>query len=179
MADHTDLIPANLKPGLTTPDGQDLKPSLVTPLYTGGTPTAVEQIKPSLRDSAGNLKPGLLDGDMLKRSLVSAFGTIEPETFYAPAIAGLPEEGETLTVSTGAYSQVPATVTYQWYADGIAISNATEATLVVQTGDLGKTVSVEESAVFGLTTIVTLSAGRKIRTAHLAGITIGSYLIGA
>ncbi len=82
MADYSDLIPANLKPGLTTPDGQDLKPSLVTPLYTGGTPTAADQFKPSLRDAGGNLKPGLVMGDgTLKPSVGVSLGALEAITW--------------------------------------------------------------------------------------------------
>ena len=69
MPDYSSLNPAVLKPGLTTPDGADLKPGLVTSAYTGGTPTAANQIKPSLRNADGSLKAGLVSGGALKPSL--------------------------------------------------------------------------------------------------------------
>jgi hypothetical protein len=71
LLDYSDLIPANLKPGLLTQDGLNLKPGLTTSLYSGGTPTAANQVKSSLLNADGTLKPGLTtaDGSALKPSL--------------------------------------------------------------------------------------------------------------
>lgn len=68
MADYSDLIPGNLKPGAVS--GSDLKPGLVTADYAGGTPSAADQIKAGLRNADGSLKAGLLLGDVLKAGIV-------------------------------------------------------------------------------------------------------------
>lgn len=64
----SDLDPSVLKPSLS--DGTNLKPSITTSAYTGGTPSSASEVKPglldgeslnpSLSDGSGNLKPGLL-----------------------------------------------------------------------------------------------------------------------
>ena len=98
MPDYSDLIPANLKPGLTTPDGANLKPGLVTPAYTGGTPSAADQIKPSLRNADGSLKAGLVLGSELKPSLVGSGGDVLPAIeLLASRVEGLGTDGGTST----------------------------------------------------------------------------------
>lgn len=67
MANPSDLIPSQLKPAWVDADG-NLKPSLTRSSYSGGTPTAASDLKPSL------LKP---DGT-LKNSLLNAAGTLKP-----------------------------------------------------------------------------------------------------
>lgn len=83
MPDYTDLDPSQLKPGLV--DGPNLKPGLVTPLYTGGTPTAPNQIKPNLRYPNGQLKPGLVDGLALKCNLLGMGVAPDPGSGFSPA----------------------------------------------------------------------------------------------
>jgi hypothetical protein len=78
MPDYSNLNPSRLKPGLVTPGG-DLKPGLVTEHYTGGIPSAANQVKPSLLDADGNLKPGLLLDGKLKPSLVKSNSKIRGE----------------------------------------------------------------------------------------------------
>jgi hypothetical protein len=81
--DHSDLDPQRLKPGLKT--GSRLKPNLVRPSYTGGTPTAADQVKPTLLDKAGNLKPGLASDGNLKASLLQDDApTTGPTTYLRP-----------------------------------------------------------------------------------------------
>ena len=72
MSDYKILYPPDLKPALTTNDGADLKPALVTDSYDGGQPSGPEDIKPAiLADlSTGELKPALLDGAELKPALL-------------------------------------------------------------------------------------------------------------
>lgn len=79
--DYRDLNPSILKPGLTTPDGLDLKPSLVTTAYSGGTPSAANQIKPSLRNADGSLKSSIANANLLKPSMRSV-RIPHPESFY-------------------------------------------------------------------------------------------------
>lgn len=69
MPNYSDLDPAKLKPGLTDGNG-NLKPSLTTPLYTGGKPTNANQVKRSIVDAAGNLRAGLVHDGKIKRSLL-------------------------------------------------------------------------------------------------------------
>ena len=71
LASVASLAPSLLKPGLTTPDRSNLKPSLTSSTYTGGTPGESSEVKPSLVDKEGNLKAGLTtpDGSELKPSL--------------------------------------------------------------------------------------------------------------
>jgi hypothetical protein len=70
MPDHSGLNPQRLKPGLKS-GGDRLKPGLVTRSYSGGTPSSASQVKPSLLDREGDLKPGLVSGGKLKPSLGS------------------------------------------------------------------------------------------------------------
>lgn len=66
--DYSDLNPEVLRRGLVDGNG-NLKPGLVTPEYTGGTPSAAGEIKASLRNADGTLKAGLIRGDQLKESI--------------------------------------------------------------------------------------------------------------
>ena len=48
-----------------------------------------------------------------------------------PAIQGVAEVGQTLTLTSSTWSPQPAKVATQWYADGVAIDGATGASLVL------------------------------------------------
>ncbi|MCA9259657.1 MAG: hypothetical protein KDA61_10680 [Planctomycetales bacterium] len=72
MADGevTLLDPALLRADWVDHEG-NLKPALVTSLYSGGTPTNANQLKPCLTTAEGKLKPSLLDHEgNLKSSLL-------------------------------------------------------------------------------------------------------------
>ena len=69
MATFADHDPSKLKPSWVDKNG-DLKPSLVTNLYVGGTPTAANQVKPSLIYPDGRLREGIANELGLKRSLL-------------------------------------------------------------------------------------------------------------
>ena len=66
MADYSDLVPADLKPSLS--DGTNLKPSITTDSYAGGTPTAAGEVKRSVVYADGTVKP----------SMTAADGTLKP-----------------------------------------------------------------------------------------------------
>lgn len=86
MPNYADLNPAILKPGLTTADGANLKPGLVTPAYSGGVPSNANQVKPSLLKADGTLKAGLLTiGGELKPSLAIGGAASEYEILLASA----------------------------------------------------------------------------------------------
>lgn len=71
--------------------------------------------------------------------------TVDPVNSVAPAITGLLTTGATLTVTNGTWSGSP-TFTRQWYANGVAISGATNTTYVILAGDSGKTITVVVTA---------------------------------
>jgi hypothetical protein len=73
-------------------------------------------------------------------------GTL-PVNTVAPSIAGGTELGDTLTVTPGTWSGVPApTLTYQWRRDGIAILGETGTTYDIALADSGADIDVVETA---------------------------------
>ncbi len=75
---------------------------------------------------------------------------VEPGTLTSteqPVITGDLEVGRTLSVTRGLYAQPAVTRTRAWYADGVAIAGATERTLTLTRGTIGKTITVRERAV--------------------------------
>lgn len=72
-----------------------------------------------------------------------------PGTFTAaapPAITGIAKVAGTLSASTGSFAPAPASYTYSWAADGVAIPGATAPTLVLPASALGKTITVTTTA---------------------------------
>ncbi|MEB3334412.1 MAG: choice-of-anchor L domain-containing protein [Cyanobacteriota bacterium] len=66
------------------------------------------------------------------------------------AISGLPSQGETLTATnTLADLDGLGPISYQWLADGAAISGATGSSLVLQSTEVGKAITVTASYVDG------------------------------
>ncbi|MEU0832373.1 hypothetical protein [Streptomyces sp. NPDC005969] len=63
-----------------------------------------------------------------------------------PAITGTAKVGERLTASTGTWTPAPASYTYQWNADGKAVSGATASTYTVPATLLGKKLTVTVTA---------------------------------
>lgn len=71
-----------------------------------------------------------------------------PQMTAAPEITGTAEVGETLTLSNGTFTgDAPLTYLYQWFAAGVAISGATNATYVVVAGNVGKKITGRVEAV--------------------------------
>jgi surface antigen len=64
----------------------------------------------------------------------------------APAIAGTPKVGSTLTASPGTWNAAAATLTYQWLQNGVAIAGATTSTLAPKAGQQGKALTVRVTA---------------------------------
>ena len=73
-------------------------------------------------------------------------GTSPPVNTVLPAITGTATEGETLTASTGTWSNSPTSYTYQWYANGVAISGAVASTYVLTAAEIGTTITVKVTA---------------------------------
>ncbi len=61
----------------------------------------------------------------------------------APVIRGTPEYNSTLKADTMSVTPYGATVSYQWYADGKAISGATKSTFTPDASYIGKSISVK------------------------------------
>lgn len=87
MADYSDLDPTALRASLS--DGTRLKKSITTDLYTGGTPSAANQVKPSIMYADGTLK----------ESITYADGTLKPSWLIAGSGGGgAVAEGKVLQV---------------------------------------------------------------------------------
>ncbi|MGI0083678.1 MAG: hypothetical protein ACREBQ_01205 [Nitrososphaerales archaeon] len=66
-----------------------------------------------------------------------------PVNTAVPTITGTPQVGQTLTASTGTWTNIPTSYTYQWASSsGGAISGATAASYTPTTADVGNTLTV-------------------------------------
>lgn len=79
----------------------------------------------------------------------SAGGVGVPANTALPSTTGTPTEGETLTATTGTWTNSPTSYAYQWKNNGSNISGATSSTYVLVTGDVGDTITVEVTATNG------------------------------
>ena len=93
MADYTDLIPANLRASVS--DGTNLKPSITTTAYGGGTPSAANEVKRSIMYADGTLKESIADADGLKASWLL------PGSDRPPVPANAVYDGGVLVVDSG------------------------------------------------------------------------------
>ena len=75
---------------------------------------------------------------------------LAPVISVAPAITGTAQQNQTLTASTGTWTNTPTSYAYQWEdcsgTTCTAISGATSSTYVVAAADVGKTIEVEVTA---------------------------------
>ena len=75
-----------------------------------------------------------------------------PQNSVPPTIAGVPQQGQTLTEQHGTWTNQPTSYTYQWMACDAAgtnckpINGATDDTYVVAASDVGKRLAVQEVA---------------------------------
>jgi len=63
-----------------------------------------------------------------------------------PTVSGTPQVGVKLTASPGTWTPSGATYSYQWYADGVAVSGATYRTFSPRAAHLGKRLRVKVTA---------------------------------
>lgn len=66
-----------------------------------------------------------------------------------PVVTGVPEIGDVLSCGSGSWTNTPTSYTYQWLANGVAISGATSATFTLLAAQNGDTISVAVVAVNG------------------------------
>ena len=81
-------------------------------------------------------------------SVSEASASVLPGTFQStsdPRITGTPRVGQTLTAHPGGWSPTP-TLSYHWYADGVAIPGATETTFTATAAELDKHITVQVTA---------------------------------
>ncbi len=78
---------------------------------------------------------------------VGTFSDITPVNSVLPAISGTKTVGQTLTSTSGTWSNTPSSYTYQWNRDGVAITSATASTYVLQAADEATVITVTVNAV--------------------------------
>ena len=91
----------------------------------------------------------------------AATTAVKPGTLTAPAptISGTAKVGSTLTAVPGTWGPAPVTLTYQWKANGVAITGATAATYKPVAANVGKTLTVTVTGTkTGYTTAAKISA---------------------
>ncbi len=76
----------------------------------------------------------------------SANATPAPANSTLPVITGTAQEGQTLTLTRGTYTNTPTSFTQQWKRGGVAISGATAMIYVLVAADVGTTITVTETA---------------------------------
>lgn len=69
-----------------------------------------------------------------------------PVNSAPPAISGTASPGNTVTCSTGTWSDSPTGYAYQWQLDGNAIGGATSSTYAVQSGDVSHSLTCRVTA---------------------------------
>ncbi|MFD6892045.1 hypothetical protein [Streptomyces sp. NPDC059957] len=69
-----------------------------------------------------------------------------PKATKAPSITGTAKVGSVLTANRGTWTPAPTSYTYQWYADGKAITGATRTTLTLTAAQRGKRITVKVTA---------------------------------
>ncbi|WP_307861891.1 CHAP domain-containing protein [Nocardioides sp. SYSU D00065] len=89
-----------------------------------------------------------LDGYTAGRAVL-ATAPVAPGRFQVaaqPTIQGVAEVGQTLSLAPSSWSPQPAKVTTQWYADGVALPEATGTSLVLTRDHIGKRISARTTA---------------------------------
>ena len=69
-----------------------------------------------------------------------------PVNSALPTISGTTTQGQTLTSSTGTWSNIPSSYAYQWKRSGTNISGATASTYLLALADVGATITVAVTA---------------------------------
>jgi hypothetical protein len=64
-----------------------------------------------------------------------------------PTISGKTVFGETLSADAGTWAPADAALTYQWYAGGVAIANATASNYTLTAAEIGKSITVTVTGV--------------------------------
>ena len=104
------------------------------------TPTAA-QVNRALSVQVTARRPGYLTAVIGAPTTAAVLpGTNSVDT--VPAISGQPIVGQTLSASSGTWAVPPSTVSFQWYADGKAVTAATASTFTLTRTQLDQRISV-------------------------------------
>lgn len=130
MADFSNFNPAHLRKGLVDAAGTALKPGLTTSSYSGsGTPTAANELKPSIVNADGTFKPTMLRADgSLKPSLLKIGFT---GTVSATSIS---TAGTATGATAGSVTLVDGTGFNSGSANGSGLSISVTVTALTVTG---------------------------------------------
>jgi hypothetical protein len=89
-----------------------------------------------------------------------------PVNSVLPAITGTTTEGQTLTCSTGTWSNTPDAFAYQWNRSGSPIPGATASTRLLAAADVGATLTCTVKATnLGVPAVATSAATAVIAAA--------------
>lgn len=69
-----------------------------------------------------------------------------PANISVPTISGSPQTSQVLSAGNGVWSNSPTSYTYQWKADAVNISGATNASYTLTSGEVGKVITVTVTA---------------------------------
>ncbi|MEU6197795.1 pre-peptidase C-terminal domain-containing protein [Streptomyces sp. NPDC047061] len=90
-------------------------------------------------------KSGWQSGSATSGAVTVAKGDA-PKATKAPTVSGTAKVGRKLTAAHGTWSPAPTSYTYQWYANGKAVSGATRSTLTLKAAQKGKKITVKVTA---------------------------------
>ncbi|MGA5701765.1 hypothetical protein [Peterkaempfera bronchialis] len=90
-------------------------------------------------------RTGHADGTATTGAVKVAKGSA-PKAVKQPAISGTAKVGRTLKAAHGSWTPSPSSYTYQWYANGKAITGATKSSLVLKAAQRGKRITVKVTA---------------------------------
>ncbi|MFJ4784295.1 Tat pathway signal protein [Streptomyces sp. NPDC088794] len=88
------------------------------------------------------VRSGYQSGSATSAAVTVAKGDA-PKASKVPVISGTAKVGRTLKSTKGTWSPSPTTYSYQWYANGKAISGATKTSLVLKAAQKGKKITVK------------------------------------
>ncbi|MDV9189794.1 hypothetical protein R6L23_16485 [Streptomyces sp. SR27] len=100
------------------------------------------------------LRTGHLTGAYTSAGYTVAHG-LAPQATRAPYVTGTVKVGRTLSLNRGTWTPAPTSYTYQWYANGRAITGATKTWLTLGKAQRGTRITVKVTA---------------YRTGHTAGV---------
>lgn len=93
------------------------------------------QLRGTIRGDVESLTAGVIEGES------QGAPASPPVNLTPPSISGLPQQGQILSASTGAWTNSPTGYTYRWFLDGTPIGGATSSTYLVDVGAVGGMIS--------------------------------------
>ncbi|GAA3844067.1 hypothetical protein GCM10022403_090000 [Streptomyces coacervatus] len=103
---------------------------------------AAAQLGKKLTVTVTAVKGGWQSGTATSAAVTVAKGDA-PKATRAPVISGTAKVGRTLKSTAGTWSPAATSYSYQWYANGRAISGATKSSLVLKSAQKGKKITVK------------------------------------